>query len=80
MSATDTLVTGATGFVGAHLVARLLSEGCRVTVLARSSSVLPAEWRDRVRVITCDEFSERQFAEAPGHGRSRPFFILPPMA
>ncbi len=59
MSATNTLVTGATGFVGVHLVARLLSDGCRVTVLARSSSVLPPEWRDRVRVITCDEFSER---------------------
>ena len=59
MSAADVLVTGATGFVGVHLVARLLSEGCRVTVLARSSSVLPSEWRDRVRIITCDDFSER---------------------
>ena len=59
MSAASVLVTGATGFVGVHLVARLLSEGNGVTVLARSSSVLPAEWRDRVRVITCDDFSER---------------------
>ena len=59
MSATSVLVTGATGFVGVHLVARLLSEGNGVTVLARSSSLLPAEWRDRVRVITCDDFSER---------------------
>src|ERR1700733_152525 len=59
MSAADVLVTGATGFVGVHLVARLLSEECRVTVLARSSSVLPTDWRDRVRIITCDDFSER---------------------
>jgi nucleoside-diphosphate-sugar epimerase len=59
MSATNVLVTGATGFVGVHLVARLLSEGYRVTVLARPSSVLPAEWRDRVRIMTCDDFSER---------------------
>jgi nucleoside-diphosphate-sugar epimerase len=59
MSATDTLVTGATGFVGVHLVTRLLSDGRHVTVLARSSSVPPEEWRDRVRVITCDEFSEK---------------------
>ena len=58
MSATNTLVTGATGFVGIHLVARLLSDGCRVTVLARSSSVLPAEWRDRVRVVASDDFRE----------------------
>jgi nucleoside-diphosphate-sugar epimerase len=59
MSAANVLVTGATGFVGVHLVAWLLSEGYRVTALARSSSVLPAEWHDRVRVITCDDFSER---------------------
>jgi nucleoside-diphosphate-sugar epimerase len=58
MSAASVLVTGASGFIGAHLVARLLSEGSRVTVLARSSSALPAEWRDRVRVIASDDFSE----------------------
>jgi len=28
-------------------------------VLARSSSVLPTDWHDRVRIITCDDFSER---------------------
>jgi nucleoside-diphosphate-sugar epimerase len=59
MSAANVLVTGATGFIGVHLVARLLSEGCSVTVLTRSSSVLPAQWRDRVCVVVCNEFSER---------------------
>jgi nucleoside-diphosphate-sugar epimerase len=59
MSAANVLVTGATGFVGVHLVARLLSEGNSVTVLARSSSVLPGEWRDRVRIVVCDDFSEK---------------------
>ena len=58
MSAASVLVTGASGFVGVHLVACLLSEGSRVTVLVRPSSALPAEWRDRVRVIACDDFSE----------------------
>ena len=58
MPAASALVTGASGFIGVHLVARLLSEGSRVTVLARSSSTLPAEWRDRVRVIASDDFSE----------------------
>ena len=58
MSAANALVTGASGFIGAHLVMRLLSEGRRVTVLARPSSRLPAEWRDRVRVIACDDFNE----------------------
>jgi nucleoside-diphosphate-sugar epimerase len=68
MSATNTLVTGASGFIGTHLVARLLSEGSGVIVLARSSSVLPAEWRDRVRIIACDDFSEsnlRRLVDAP---------------
>jgi nucleoside-diphosphate-sugar epimerase len=58
VSAANVLVTGASGFIGAHLVARLLSEGSRVTVLARPSSRVPAEWRDRVHVIACDDFSE----------------------
>jgi nucleoside-diphosphate-sugar epimerase len=58
MSAASVLVTGASGFIGAHLVARLLSEGSRVTLLARSPSALPAEWQGRVHVITCKEFSE----------------------
>ena len=35
MSAASVLVTGASGFIGAHLVARLLSEGSRVTVLGK---------------------------------------------
>jgi nucleoside-diphosphate-sugar epimerase len=58
MSTASALVTGASGFIGAHLVTRLLSEGSRVTVLARPSSGLPAEWRDRVRIIACDDYSE----------------------
>lgn len=57
MSAASALVTGASGFIGAHLVARLLSEGRRVTVLVRSSSSLPAQWCDHVRIIACDDFS-----------------------
>ena len=58
MRAASALVTGASGFIGAHLVARLLSEGADVTVLARSSSQLPIEWRERVRIVVSDDFSE----------------------
>lgn len=59
MPVANVLVTGASGFIGVHLVSRLLSEGSRVTVLARSSSALPTEWHDRVSVVACDDFSER---------------------
>src|SRR5690349_10816373 len=46
-----TLVTGATGFIGRHLVSRLLDEGSHVRVLTRSVEKLPAEWSDRVELI-----------------------------
>jgi nucleoside-diphosphate-sugar epimerase len=59
MPAISALVTGASGFIGTHLVTRLLSAGTHVTVLARSSTVLPTAWRERVRVIALDNFTER---------------------
>jgi nucleoside-diphosphate-sugar epimerase len=59
MRLANVLVTGASGFIGVHLVNRLLSEGSRVTVLARSSSALPQEWNDRLSVVACGDFSER---------------------
>lgn len=68
MSIASSLVTGASGFIGAHLVTRLLSEGSRVTLLTRPSSVLPEEWRGRVRVIATDDFSEgnlRRLLDSP---------------
>jgi nucleoside-diphosphate-sugar epimerase len=58
MAPVSALVTGASGFIGGHLVARLLDEGSRVSVLVRSSSALPSKWRDRVSIIACDDFSE----------------------
>jgi nucleoside-diphosphate-sugar epimerase len=68
MPAANVLVTGASGFIGAHLVERLLRQGSRVTVLARSSSVLPHGWRERVGVVACDDFGEkslRRLAQTP---------------
>jgi nucleoside-diphosphate-sugar epimerase len=68
MPAANVLVTGASGFIGVHLVTRLLAEGSRVTVLARSSSTLPKEWNDRANVVACDDFSEhglRRLLRAP---------------
>lgn len=53
MSST-TLVTGATGFIGQHLLRRLLDEDARVRVLCRRPEALPGEVRARVEVVAGD--------------------------
>jgi nucleoside-diphosphate-sugar epimerase len=49
-----TLVTGATGFIGQHLLRRLLEEDARVRVLCRRPEALPGEVRARVEVVAGD--------------------------
>jgi NAD dependent epimerase/dehydratase len=56
------LVTGAGGFIGSHLVEKLLSENCQVTAFVHYNSLnrwgwiesLSRENRDSIRVFTCD--------------------------
>ena len=48
------LVTGATGYIGAHLVPALLDAGWRVRVLARHPERLDPAWRERVEVTAGD--------------------------
>ncbi len=48
------LVTGATGFIGHHLVERLLDEGRQIRVLARDRSRIPETWHGRVEVVEGD--------------------------
>ncbi|HSF83364.1 MAG TPA: SDR family oxidoreductase [Anaerolineales bacterium] len=49
------LVTGATGYIGGRLVARLLERGFRVRCLVRDPSRLEGRtWRDKVEVVVGD--------------------------
>lgn len=49
------LVTGATGFVGRHVIPRLLERGHAVTAIARDEQrARTFSWFERVRFITCD--------------------------
>lgn len=48
------IVTGATGFVGKHLVPELLKNNEEVTVLVRDAEKIPSEWSDKVHVIETD--------------------------
>lgn len=49
------LVTGATGYIGARLIPRLLDEGHRVRALARNPAKLDdVPWRDRAEVVRGD--------------------------
>ena len=63
------LVTGATGFIGRHLIQRLLERSVPVRVVTRDLNRLPVEWRDRVEVIVGDLLGKRiQTAATKGVG------------
>lgn len=59
-----TLVTGATGFVGSHLVEQLLQRGHQVSALVRSPSRAAPLAARGVRLITGDLSDTRAIAEA----------------
>jgi nucleoside-diphosphate-sugar epimerase len=60
------LVTGATGFVGGHLVERLLLQGARIKLLVRDPARLPADWRGRVEPIVGDLTDPASLGKAVG--------------
>ena len=58
MNAPRALVTGATGFIGRHLVDGLIGAKTQVIALVRPGSHVPDEWRGRVPCIACADWSE----------------------
>ncbi len=66
------LVTGATGFVGGHLVARLLEQGAQIKLLVRDARRLPFDWQGRVEVCQGD-LTEPASLEAAVRGVGRVF-------
>lgn len=51
------LVTGATGFIGRHVVPALLDKGYEVIAVARDQKKLQSMlWRDKVRFISCNVY------------------------
>ena len=68
MSATPAtcLVTGASGFIGRHLVEALLASGTRVAALCRPQSVWPQHWRTGVVRVDCADWSGEGIRAAIG--------------
>jgi nucleoside-diphosphate-sugar epimerase len=73
MSAQRALVTGATGFIGRHLVRGLIEAKLQVVVLVRPGSPVPEQWHGRVTCIACDDWSEAGLCAALA---SQPFDLV----
>ena len=58
MSGQRALITGATGFIGRHLVGALIDANTPVVALTRPGSRVPDQWRGRVTCIECADWNE----------------------
>jgi nucleoside-diphosphate-sugar epimerase len=66
VSADPVLVTGASGFIGRHLVEALLAQNARVIALCRPQSQLPQHWRAKVERVDCPDWSLEAMRTALG--------------
>jgi nucleoside-diphosphate-sugar epimerase len=73
MNAPRMLVTGATGFIGRHLVRGLIQAGRPVVALVRPGSRVPVQWQGRVSCIRCEDWSQAGLRAALA---SQPFDIV----
>ncbi len=70
------LVTGASGFIGAHLVRRLIADGWRVSCLVRSTSRVDELRDERVRLVISDVNDRAGVARAIADSEARVVFHL----
>lgn len=73
MTRLSALVTGASGFVGRHLVDHLLEIEARPIILIRNPRKVPEKWRGRVDVVECSDWQQDGIRQALG---SRTFEII----
>ena len=63
MSNRPVLVTGGTGFIGRHLIERLLQDGEHIVMLTRPSSIVPEAIPGRVERVECtSDWSQKNLA------------------
>lgn len=66
MTSHQTLVTGSNGFVGRHLIDRLLLEGRSVVAVTTKKSILPEHWLGRVEMISVPNWHLPTLRDAVG--------------
>jgi len=70
------LVSGASGFIGGHLVRRLLARGCRVSCLVRATSRVDELRTAGAQIIACDVTDRGGVARAISSSNARFVFHL----
>jgi len=70
------LVTGASGFIGGHLVRRLTARGCRVSCLVRATSRVDELRSAGAQLIACDIADRAGVARAIASSNTRVVFHL----
>lgn len=74
------LVTGATGYIGGHLIPRLLERGYRVRCLVRDTTRLQSRvWFSQVEIIQCDIINCKTLGKAM-EGVSTAYYLIHSMA